>query len=202
MSSSNLESPPLMRKLLIGQLFHNVDKLPIYNSIRQIWEMDHLDNNITTTTNNTNNSVLKKLSWCMLWLQGRIIKNYQSPNSNNNNFILDDGTGELLIIYDLDKNQPVNYKVNIGDYVAVIGKLVQPNKDNNNNDYDDDKKECLNGWHILAKSVTHLTDHIIQQDNGELLYASSSSSSQKIMSNSAFYELSWPLEVIDMTYSV
>ncbi|VDP77547.1 unnamed protein product [Schistosoma curassoni] len=164
MSSSNLEAPPLMRKLLIGQLFHNTDKLPIYNSIRQIWEMDLLDNNITTTTNNTNNSVLKKLSWCMLWLQ-------------------------------------VNYKVNIGDYVAVIGKLVQPNKDNNNNNYDD-KKECLNGWHILAKSVTHLTDHIIQQDNGELLYTSSSSSSQKIMSNSAFYELSWPLEVIDMTYSV
>lgn len=201
MSSSNLEAPPLMRKLLIGQLFHNTDKLPIYNSIRQIWEMDYLDN--STTTNN-NNSVLKKLSWCMLWLQGRIIKNYQSLNSDNNNtnFILDDGTGELLIIYELDKNQSVNYKVNIGDYVAVIGKLVQPNKDHNNND----KKEYSNDWHILAKSVTHLTDHIIQQDKSELFTSSSSSSfessSQKIMSNSAYYELSWPLEVIDMTYSV
>uniref|UniRef100_A0A5K4F589 CST complex subunit STN1 n=1 Tax=Schistosoma mansoni TaxID=6183 RepID=A0A5K4F589_SCHMA len=192
MPSSNLDAPPLMRKLLIGQLFHNTDKLPIYNSIRQIWEMNFLDNN--------NNSVLKKLSWCMLWLQGRITKHYQSTttNNNSNNFILDDGTGELLIIYELDKSQPVNYKVNIGDYVAVIGKLVQPNKDDN-----DDKDQLLNCWHILAKSVTHLTDQITQQYKCELFTSSSSSSSsQKVMSNSSFYELSWPLEVIDMTYSV
>ncbi|CAH8496111.1 unnamed protein product [Schistosoma rodhaini] len=194
MPSSNLDAPPLMRKLLIGQLFHNTNKLPIYNSIRQIWEINFLDNN--------NNSVLKTLSWCMLWLQGRITKHYQSTTTttttitttnNSNNFILDDGTGELLIIYELDKNQPINYKVNIGDYVAVIGKLVQPNND--------DKDQLLNCWHILAKSVTHLTDQIIQQDKCEL-FTSSSSSSQKVMSNSSFYELSWPLEVIDMTYSV
>ncbi|KAH8855566.1 hypothetical protein KSF78_0002063 [Schistosoma japonicum] len=104
--SSKLEAPPLMRKLLIGQLFHNPDKLPIYNSIRQVWEIDFMDND-----------TLKTLSWCMLWLQGRITKIYQPAN---NNFMLDDGTGELLILYELDKNQPVNYTANVGDYVAVI----------------------------------------------------------------------------------
>ncbi|CAH8471033.1 unnamed protein product [Heterobilharzia americana] len=171
--SSNLEAPPLMRKLLIGQLFQNADRLPVYNSIRQIWEMDIMEDGI-----------LMKLSWCMLWLQGRITKCYHPTNCN---FLLDDGTGEMLIVYELNKSQCINYKPNIGDYVAVVGKLCQADEDS--------KNETFNCWHILAKSVTKLGSQAVQIGQCESL-------SQKEVSNSAIYELSWPLEVVDMMYSL
>ncbi|CAH8434265.1 unnamed protein product [Schistosoma turkestanicum] len=195
-SSSNLEAPPLMRKFLIGQLFHNTtNQLPIYNAIRQVWEMNIVDNN--NNNDDKTNKSKKLLSWCMLWLQGRITNIYQSTNNNNNNthnFILDDGTGKLLIIYELDKNQPVNYQVTVGDYVAVVGKLIQPKHNNNDNDKDDNHhhhntNELLNGWHILAKSVTHLNDQTksISSSTSSSTSSSSPLSSRKTMSNSAFY---------------
>ncbi|VDQ15259.1 unnamed protein product, partial [Trichobilharzia regenti] len=70
--SSKLEAPPLMRKLLIGQLFQNPNKLPVYNAIRQVWELDISDADDDDDNNNNVCHTPKELSWCMLWLQGRI----------------------------------------------------------------------------------------------------------------------------------
>ncbi|CAH8834767.1 unnamed protein product [Trichobilharzia szidati] len=177
--SSKLEAPPLMRKLLIGQLFQNPSKLPVYNAIRQVWELD-----ISDADDDDVCQTPKELSWCMLWLQGRIIKCHH-PNSCN--FLLDDSTGEILVVYELNKSQSVNYEPSVGDYVAVIGKLVQPSNNNN------EKNEALNCWHVLAKSVTQLGGSQNIQDD---------CLSPKSISNSGIYELSWPLEVLDMTYSL
>ncbi|KAF5403908.1 Nucleic acid binding OB fold tRNA helicase type [Paragonimus heterotremus] len=161
----DLSTPPLMRKLLIGQLSPSQpDCHPTYDAIRQVWRRPPLRPNERT------------LVWSLVWLQGIVVSHV-----DEHCFKLDDATGRVRVSCLAEGEQETIAIPNVGEYVAVIGRLQVSTALN-------DK------WLVLAKSVTCLNRQVTSQVASSGLNASS-------LQPGAASELSWPLEVADMTFA-
>ncbi|CAL8071683.1 unnamed protein product [Calicophoron daubneyi] len=157
-------SGPLMRKLLIGQLFQDPTNLPKYDSVRQLWEHS-LPNR-------------PPLLWGIVWLQGTVTEYF-----DEHSVVLDDGTGRIRIdCLKGAKNNPISTP-EVGEYIAVIGDLVCPTEQSAGQ---------VSEWYIAAKLLVTLSER----------QSSEESSTQLADLNVALFELSWPLEVMDMIHAL
>ncbi|TGZ72970.1 hypothetical protein CRM22_001770 [Opisthorchis felineus] len=155
----DVSSPPLMRKLLIGQLTAYPQRMPKFDATRQVWfrRSHQLGDG-------------KSLVWSLVWIQGTVL-----THSDPQFFILDDATGRISVNCRGDTAQESVARPTDGEYVAVIGRLLESNGD------------CP--LQISAKSVISISRQL-QFDPPEPSISSISAS-----------ELSWPFEVKDMTFS-
>ncbi|KAA3680584.1 uncharacterized protein DEA37_0014019 [Paragonimus westermani] len=161
----DLSTPPLMRKLLIGQLSPSQpDCHPTYDANRQMWRRPSLRPNE------------RALVWSLVWLQGMVVSHVDEYC-----FKLDDATGRVQVSCPTDGEQETIARPNVGEYVAVIGKLQVSTAPNEK-------------WLVVAKSITYLNRQVTSQIVSSGLSASS-------LQPDAASELSWPLEVADMTFA-
>ncbi|TPP61436.1 hypothetical protein FGIG_02180 [Fasciola gigantica] len=154
-------SPLLMCKLLVVQIIST--RKPYFDSTRETWHIPQIKRS------------RPPLVCSLVWLQGTVRELLDS-----NQFILDDATGCMRIQYqDEQDSKSATNRPKVGQLVAVIGKLKQPD-------------DTHSAWQVIAKTVIQLTLET-PMDN-----AGSSSAYSEQTSQFAISELSWPLEVCDM----
>ncbi|VDK33635.1 unnamed protein product [Taenia asiatica] len=164
------EAPPIMRKLLIGQLnrlqygFATSDEGVLIHSVPFLPRC--------------------RLLFSLVWLQGYAFEASRSRSSVSL-FLLDDGTGSVLVKIRADMELPP-----LGTYVSVVGELerapITPH---------DSLVDCsasLTAYRLIARTIMCLSfvDKYFSVDEDPL---------QKRASSSAYAELAWPMEVMDMS---
>lgn len=157
----DVDSPPLMRKLLIGQIVANHPTGALtYDTSRQLWTLRRHPS--------------RPLVWGLVWLQGTVQR-----AGIQSGFCLDDSTGLIRVEQADDSSSSSPCQPKTGEYACVIGRLVGPS-DSGNGD-----------WLVQAKHIT-------------VVRATADNSSDPVPSRGglnkvAVAELSWPMEVKDMT---
>ncbi|KAH9279209.1 hypothetical protein ECG_08282 [Echinococcus granulosus] len=164
------EAPPLMRKLLIGQL-------------------DRLQYGFTTSSEGALvHSVLflprRQLLFSLVWLQGYAVE-ASRPQSPASSFLLDDGTGSILVTIRPDTDLPP-----VGTYVSVVGELERASV--SPQDSLAERSPSLTAWRLAARTVMCLS-------LADKCFSGDDNSVQKRAPSSAYAELAWPMEVMDMS---
>ena len=159
-----------MRKLLIGQF-------------------SHIKSNFATSSEgNLIHSIPcppdRQLLFSLVWLQGRVLAT-SAPQTPTPHFLLDDGTGSVLVTIEPDTELP-----QFGSYVSVIGEILHTSSDIT--DFFPERRPSLTAWKLSARSVMclSLVDAFFSNDGGY---------SESCAPSSAYAELAWPLEVMDMS---
>ncbi|KAM7536655.1 hypothetical protein Aperf_G00000081242 [Anoplocephala perfoliata] len=163
------EAPPLMRKLLLGQL------VDIKYGVTCLHE-GVLIHSIPFPPG-------RQLLFSLVWLQGYVLEN--SSSSPSPCFLLDDGTGSILVTIQADTELPPQ-----GAYVSAIGEIVRAESSIQkplNNCTPSSKSYQLNAKSIMCLSLV---------DNH---FAGDDCSFRRHVPSSAYAELAWPLEVMDMS---
>lgn len=158
-----------MRKLLIGQLASAK-----YGT--GILEEGVLIHSIPFPPN-------RKLLFSLVWLQGYVLGVSSSPS--NSYFLLDDSTGSILVTIQPDTELP-----SLGTYVSVVGEILRDGICIQNPF--DDFSSSLKTFQLAARSVMclSLADNYFPDDENSF---------RRYAPSSAYAELSWPLEVMDMS---
>ncbi|CAH8506600.1 unnamed protein product [Dicrocoelium dendriticum] len=120
-----------------------------------------------------------QLCWNLVWLQGTVVDHSQ-PDC----FVLDDATGRVLVDYKAGENHDSLKKLRVGDYVIVIGRLMKMPTES----------AAPQSWQVSAKTVTLITDQFTSARSVD-----SQSDTTDVLGAAAAAELSWPLEVMDMS---
>ncbi|KAM3185083.1 hypothetical protein ACTXT7_007085 [Hymenolepis weldensis] len=163
------EAPPIMRKLLIGQLA---------NAKYGIASLEEgvLVHSIPFPSN-------RKLLFSLVWLQGYVLGASSSPS--NSYFLLDDSTGSILVTIQPDTELP-----SLGTYVSVVGEILRDSICFQSPF--DDFSSSLKNFQLAARSIMclSLADNYFPDDGDSF---------HRYAPSSAYAELSWPLEVMDMS---
>ncbi|VDN96070.1 unnamed protein product [Rodentolepis nana] len=163
------EAPPIMRKLLIGQLAN-------LNYGSTSLEDGGLIHSVPFPPN-------RQLLFSLVWLQGHVLGTYSS--SSNSYFLLDDGTGSIIV-----KIQPDTELPSLGTYVSAVGEISRDGAFIQSPF--DDFSSSLKTFQFAARSVMCLS----LADNH---FPGDEDSFPKSSPPSVYAELSWPLEVLDMS---
>ncbi|VDM32714.1 unnamed protein product [Hydatigera taeniaeformis] len=163
------EAPPIMRKLLIGQL-------------------SRIQYGFTTTKEGVLIHYVpflprRRLLFSLVWLQGYALET-SNPQSPVPLFLLDDGTGSILVTIRPDMDLPP-----IGTYVSVVGELEQV--PTTPQDSHVSRSPSLTTYRLAARTLMRLSlmdKYFIDEDV-----------TQKRAPSSAYAELAWPMEVMDMS---
>lgn len=163
------EAPPIMRKLLIGDLANLK-----YNAA-------NLEDEVLIHSVPFHSS--RQILFSLLWLQGHVLGTSSSQSTRY--FLLDDGTGSIIVTIQADADVPV-----LGSYVSVVGEIVRDTPCIQNPF--DDFVASLKTLQFAARSVMclSLADNYFPRDDESFL---------KSAPPSAFAELAWPFEVRDMS---
>ncbi|VDD74130.1 unnamed protein product [Mesocestoides corti] len=163
------EAPPIMRKLLIGQL------------------KDLRYEAVTSKEGNSIHSVPftpgRQLLFSLVWLQGRVLGT--ASEASILRFLLDDATGSVLVTIQPDTQPPTP-----GSYVSVVGEVERVS--GTTPGPCGDLTPSIVSWQISARSVMSLSQ-------ADKCFCKDDDATGQRTPSSVYAELAWPLEVMDMS---
>ncbi|BHF79842.1 hypothetical protein SprV_0702296500 [Sparganum proliferum] len=181
------QAPPIMRKLLIGQLRDLCVEPAAGSQTTRIFSVPAV-------------APGSRLLFSLVWLQGRVMAIDPTPavvassslapepappqdaKASIRCLLLDDGTDSVLVDA-AAASAKANTIPRLGDYVAVIGELRSRGQDGA-------LTASLHNWQVEAcclMSLSHADKYSLCEGQ------------QRQKQPSVFAELSWPLEVLDMS---
>lgn len=125
----------------------------------------------------------RQLLFSLVWLQGHVIE--ISSSSSLPYFLLDDGTGSVIVTIQPDIELPPR-----GTYVSVVGEIVRAVSSIQSPS--DNCSPSLPAFQLTAKSIMCLS-------LADSHFAGDYCSDRRHAPSSAYAELAWPLEVMDMS---
>lgn len=170
MERMSREAPPIMRKLLIGQLSRLRYGFATSSEGALIHSVPFLPR--------------RQLLFSLVWLQGYAFETPR-PQSPVSLFLLDDGTGSILVTIRPDMELPP-----LGTYVSVVGELERSPVSSQ-----DSLVGCspsLTAYRLAARTVMCLSF-------ADKCFSIEEDSTKKLAPSSAYAELAWPMEVMDMS---
>ncbi|KAL5104620.1 hypothetical protein TcWFU_002176 [Taenia crassiceps] len=126
----------------------------------------------------------RQLLFSLVWLQGYAFE-ASMPQSPVSLFLLDDGTGSILVTIRPDMELP-----SLGAYVLVVGELEQAPI--SSQDPPVGHSPSLTAYRLVARTIMCLS-------SADKYFSTYKDSTQKRAPSSAYAELSWPMEVMDMS---